>query len=725
MQRTLITVLAVIAGLSAGCSDQPWNNPYPEAEAKANVLYTSFSERPKHLDPVRSYSSNEYAIIANIYEPPLQYHYLKRPYQLTTLTAIDVPQPRFYSKDGILLPSGSAETLIDRSVFEIKIKPGIYYQPHPALARDEQGRLNYHALDENMLEDIYALSDFKKTGTRELTADDYVYQIKRMAHPALHSPIFGVMREYIVGLDEYAKVLKNAWLSEKKAHPDAPWLDLRSYALAGVQATDRYTYTITVKGKYPQLLYWLAMPFFAPMPWEAEAFHAQPGMKDKNLTLDWYPIGTGPFMLTVNNPNRQMVMARNPNFHGEVYPEVGEPEDRITGLLKDAGQPLPFIDKLVMSLEKESIPYWNKFLQGYYDASGVSSDVFDQAINVSAQGEVGLTDAMRAKGIDLKTAVSASTYYFGFNMFDPVVGAPAGESGKKLRHAISIAVDYEEYISIFLNGRGIAAQSPLPPGIFGYQDGKAGINSVVYEWRNDRPYRRPIEQAQTLLAEAGYPDGRDVKTGEPLTLYYDTVASGPDDKARLSWFRKQFAKLSIQLVVRSTDYNRFQEKMLKGNAQMFSWGWNADYPDPENFLFLLYGPNGKVNYQGENAANYTNPEFDALFSQMKNMDNSPVRAELVDRMIAILREDAPWLWGFHQKSFSLHHAWYYNSKPHLMANNTLKYKRIDPELRQQMRVLWNQPVWWPVVLVFVLLVISAIPAIRSYRHALYSRGVSE
>ena len=52
--------------------------------------------------------------------------------------------------------------------------------------------------------------------------------------------------------------------------------------------------------------------------------------------------------------------------------------------------------------------------------------------------------------------------------------------------------------------------------------------------------------------------------------------------------------------------------MKNGKAQIFGWGWNADYPDPENFLFLLHGPQGKTKHQGENASNYANPEFDRL-----------------------------------------------------------------------------------------------------------------
>ena len=80
MQSIFPRAILIAAALVAGCSGAPWNNPYPAAEDGANTLYTSFSERPKHLDPVQSYSENEYVLIANIYQPPLQYHYFKRPY---------------------------------------------------------------------------------------------------------------------------------------------------------------------------------------------------------------------------------------------------------------------------------------------------------------------------------------------------------------------------------------------------------------------------------------------------------------------------------------------------------------------------------------------------------------------------------------------------------------------------------------------------------------------
>jgi ABC-type transport system substrate-binding protein len=702
----------------SGCGAPPWNNPYPRDEVGRPVFFSSFSERPKFLDPARSYSSNEWAFISQIYEPPLQYHFLKRPYQLVPLTATAMPEVIHYGADGRPLPADADPGRIASSEYRIHIRKGIRYQPHPAFARTGEGGYRYWPLSAGDMDGRYSLDDFPERGTRELTAEDYVYQIKRLAVPANHSPIAGLMAEHIEGFADFAKAARARQAQDRAA--GRLWTDLRPLRMRGVRVLDRYTYSIRLKGVYPQFIYWLAMNFFAPMPWEAERFYAQPGMRERNITLNWYPVGTGPFMLTENNPNLRMVLSRNPNFHGEAYPSEGSEAQRKAGLLDDAGKPMPFIEKAVYSLEKEAIPRWNKFLQGYYDNSGIASDSFDQAIQIGANGEASLTPEMRDKGILLDTAVETSIFYLGFNMRDPVVGGRPGDAAdqaraRKLRQAISIAVDWEEFISIFNNGRGAPAQGPLPPGIFGHRSGREGINPVVYRWQDGRPRRRSIAEAKALLAEAGYPDGVDPKTGKALILYYDTALSGPGSKSLLQWYVNQFKKLGIQLVVRTTDYNRFQEKMLKGAEQIFSWGWNADYPDPENFLFLLYGPNGKVEHHGENAANYHNPEFDRLFDRMKNLPNGPERQALIDRMLEILRQDAPWLFGYFPKGFSLHHAWYHNALPHLMANNTLKYKRIDGGLRARKQEAWNQPVLWPVWVLLGLLALSAIPAIRDYR----------
>ncbi len=357
-----LLVLGVI--LVAACG-RVWNDPYPASERGKNILYSAFTDRPKHLDPAQAYTSDEYDFIEQIYEPPLQYHYLKRPYELIPETATEVPKPRFFDAQDRVLPADAPAARVAYSEYDIHIKPGIKYQPHPAFATDANGKPLYLSLGEKDIASKYRLADFPKTGTRELTAEDYVYQIKRLAHPRLVSPIYGHMSDYIVGLKELGERLKHdndALVAEHEQRfgaedPWLPWLDLRPYPLSGAKVVDRYTYSVRVKGKYPQFVYWLAMPFFSPMPWEADAFYSQRGMNEgRNLTLDWYPVGTGPYMLAENDPNSRMVMQENPNFCGEPYPSEGGPGDAEAGLLADAGKRAPFVDRIVFSREKESIP---------------------------------------------------------------------------------------------------------------------------------------------------------------------------------------------------------------------------------------------------------------------------------------------------------------------------------------------------------------------------------
>ena len=705
-------IIAIVCCLS-GCEFTAINSPYTVDETDQRILYSSFTLRPKHLDPARSYSSNEASFTGQIYEPPLQYHYLKRPYELEPLTATQLPTVDYFDTEGVRLDDTAETEKVAYSVYTLSIKENILFQPHPAFVKDKQGEFLYHELNSQQLESISTLADFKQVASRELTAKDYVYQIKRLAHPKLHSPILGLMSEYIVGLADYAKDLR-------QHAEDGDRINLRDKELEGVTVLDRYRYQIKVIGKYPQLRYWLAMPFFSAVPWEADDFYSQKALIEKNITLDWFPVGTGPYQLTENDPNSRMVLEKNPNYRAAYYPTEGEPSDVEDGLLDDADQLIPFVDKAVFLLEKESTSYWNKFLQGYYDASGISSDSFEQAIQVASSGEFGLSDDMKEKGIALRTAVGTSTYYIGFNMQDPLVGGMT-EKAKKLRQAISIAIDREEYISIFLNGRGIVAQGPIPPGVFGYESGEEGINQYVYQWDGKQPQRKPIEDAKQLLLEAGYPNGRDAQTGEPLTLNFDVPASGPGARAEFDWLRKQFQKIDVQLVIRSTDYNRFQDKMRNGQAQLFQWGWNADYPDPENFLFLLYGPNSKIDTGGENAANYKNVEFDRLFEKMKVMPNTERRKKLIEKMLVILTEDAPWIWGFHPKQFSLYHEWNKNIKPNLMANNTMKYKRIDAKQRTELQEKWNRPILWPIAIVFLVLSLLLLPAWLQYRYRKHSK----
>lgn len=687
-QQRIVVAAVILYGLMIS-NAAAWilNNPYPANESLQTIYYSSFNEQPKTLDPAKSYSANESQLTMQICEPPLQYNYLKRPYQLEPLTAASMPKVRYLDKQN--QPLADLQNGIFLSVYTITIKPGILFQPHPAFAKDAKGNYRYLALGANYLADhhINELADFPYTGSRELTADDYIYAIKRLADPAVSSPIYGLMSEYIVGFREFAQSLP-------ASSPN--FVDLRNYPLSGVRKLNEFSFEITIQGDYQQFLFWLAMPFFSPIPWEADCFYAQPQMARKNLSFAWYPIGTGAFMLSKNNPNRQIILIKNPNFREDYFPGSDDEEDFKAQYLLHQGERLPLIHQATYTLEKENIPRWHKFLQGYYDTSGISSDSFDQAIAFNEKGEPQLSKALEAKRMHLSQSTDTTIQYLGFNMLDPVVGG-SSERARKLRLAISIAVNFEEYIAIFLNGRGRAAQGPIPPGIFGYKTGEFGINPYLYQWDGERAQRRGIAEAQALLREAGYPEGRDPQSGDPLILHYDVaISNGPDSKAALDWMHKQFAQLGIDLNIRATQYNRFQEKMRNGNAQIFSWAWGADYPDPENFLFMFYSTNAKVAYGGENVANYNNPEFDRLFNMMKNHRNDAERRQLIDKMVSLLRFDAPWAWGINTQTLLLRQQWLSSSKPSTLSLNSLKYLAVNKDLRKEMRERWNRPILWPI-----------------------------
>ncbi len=715
MNRLLVKILLLLC-LTISSYASVWNNPHESKKIKTDTLFSSFSIPLKRLDPVQSYNTVEWAVIGQIYEPPLQYNYLKRPYELEPLTLRQMPTIRYLDKDDREVDEDSRYLVY--SEYRLDLREDIQYQNHPAFVKNTDGTLMYGGLTDDVLEKIDSLNDFKKTATRRLLASDYAYAIKRMAVRQNHSPILDTMQEYIVGLKMFSQKMTQIVKEKKESHQ---WTDLRQYSVEGVKVIDDFVLTIRIKGKYPQFNYWLSMNFFAPIPWEAELFYQQKALITKNITLNWFPVGTGAYYLAENNPNKQMRLLVNPNYHHEIYPSLS-PEEREASnvpkeLLEDSGKKLPFIKEVIYSLEKESIPLWNKFLQGYYDASGISSEAFDQAVNISSAGTMGLSPEMREKGIALRGSVDPSVYYLAFNMTDPIVGGYT-DSAKKLRQAISIAQNQEEYISIFINERGIPAQGPIPPGIFGYEEGEIGTDKVVYDWVNGKRVRKSMEVAKRLLAEAGYPGGISEKTGKVLKLHYDATATGPDDRALMDWQRKQFSKLGIQLVIRSTDYNRFQEKVRKGKVQIFSWGWNADYPDPENFLFLLYGGNAVVNTNGAgiNSSNYQNPKFDRLFDEIKTMKNTPERKKKIEKMLEIVREDVPWVWGVHPKSLALFHQWYKNVFPHAMANNTLKYKRVDAPLRAAKQKEWNQPEILPLIVFVLLMVMMGFVLHRVYQN---------
>jgi oligopeptide transport system substrate-binding protein len=663
-----LTLMAGIAGGLglAGCS----NDPYPASDRDLKILYSSFSEAPKTLDPAVAYTTASHIITGNVYDTLLEYHFLKRPYELIPALAEHVPQalPR---------PDGGVSYLF-------KIRDGIAFHSDPCFALS-QGEAR----------------------SRKVTAADFAFQLARLADPTVNSPLAGSFAQ-VVGFSQFAQRLA----ALRQADPAFSALPVneqyrRAGAIAGVIARSDLELEIVLTAAKPQILYFFAMPFTTPVPWEAVAYYN--GQQGREHFAD-HPVGTGPYRLAIYEKQYRMVLQRNADWYGSrvalpgapgaVFPHEIDQQD-IQGKQIDgdyAGRRLPFLERINFVREREDIPRFNKFLQGYYDEGHIIKESFDAVVQNDA-----LSPQMLARGMRLDKTVEPSIYYIGFNMDDPVVGTSAGERGRKLRQAMSLVIDSKAYLDLFLNARGVLAQTPLPPGIFGY----------------DRDYRNRFRQpdlaaAQKLLAEAGYRHGVDARTGTALKLSFDTPNTTAQALLQYQFYASAWRQLGLDVEINATTYNQFQAKVRRGAYQLFTWGWIADFPDPENFFFLLECGNAQSKSGGPNTANFCHPDFDRLYHEMKSLPNDQRRAGLIKRMLTLTEQERPWIELFHNEEYALSHAWVINSKPMGLSYPTYKYMDVAPPLRARLQADWNVPLRWPLYVALLLIVAVTLPAVRTF-----------
>lgn len=633
-----------------GCN----NNPYPAGETVQSVIYGAIADDPKTLDPSIGYDVASGSIIDNIYPSYMQYNYLKRDPFVVELS-LGAEEPKRERVEVSLTKDGQTTTAQGER-WTFRIKKGLRFQDDPCFP-DGKGR--------------------------EILASDFLYTFRRLADPAVPCPIVQYFDDKILGMAAYKA--HNAERLKQQQPSDY------AFPIRGLEADpDPYTFHITLSQPYPQLRYLMAMHFTTPLAREAVERYG----KD----LARHPVGSGPFVLAEYTPKGRIVLVRNPNFRADFYPSEGAPGDREAGLLKAAGQRLPLADKIQFNIVREHITNWNLFVQGYQDFAGVSQENFQQVMSRAGQ----LSPAMAQRGIRLHREVGLDISYFAFNMDDPTFGG-LSEPNRKLRQAISLAIDSRALIDLLQQGLGQPAESLLPPGLFGYDP----------LFRNPyRQYDPSLTRAQQLLAEAGYPQGLDPNTGQRLTLFWDNALTTPAGRVYIGLMARQIAALGIHLESRAWRYPVFQDRVDTGQFQLMNYGWVADYPDPENFVFLLYGP-----YQrpAANASNYNNPAYNRLFEQMQAMDDGPERLALIGQMREIASADCPWIYLNHSESYGLTQPWLKYYKPHPIALDTMKYIGVDGAMRARLQQEWNRPHYWPLLGLLLLVGLGSLPAVRVVR----------
>lgn len=470
---------------------------------------------------------------------------------------------------------------------------------------------------------------------RELNAQDFVYSIKRLADPKLQSTGWWLLQDKIAGLDE--------WRNKYSGKPEVDY----SEVVEGVKALDSHTLQFKLKKSFPQFLYALAMPFTFVVPEEA--------VKKYGKEFINHPVGTGPFILPVFTQSNKITYSKNPTFRTKLYPSEASEEFATPEFLTDAGKQLPLVDKIEVNIIKESQPKWLNFQKGKIDYISIPKDNFNQVINSNN----GLNEEMAKKGIVLKVNTALDIAYISFNHDNPIF------KNLDLRRAMSLATNPDESNRIFYNNTATVAQSIVPPGIAGY----------LKDFRN--PYKgQNIEEAKKLLAKAGFPGGK----GLP-EMTYDITAS-TDARQGGEFFQREMAKIGIKIAVVPNPWPQLQEKINKRKVMLYGLAWSADYPDAENFLQLLYGPNKSP---GANGSGFDDPEFNALYKEASLMQDGPVRTALYEKLNRMAALSVPVIYGVHRQNYILKHGYLKNYMPSDFDHGNAQYLNID--LKEKIKTL--------------------------------------
>ena len=546
------------------------------------VLNIAQNSGVKGMDPMNLNDLYSGTVIAQIFEPLFQYHYLKRPFELEPCMAEKLPE---ISKD--------------RLTYRVRIKKGIRFHDDPA---------------------------FPGGKGREVTAQDFVYSIKRLADPRSQSEAYFSIENRLKGLTEWG-----AGLASGKTNYDTE--------VEGLRAIDSHTIEFKLMKVYPQLTQVLAIPSMAAVAREV--------VEKYGADIASHPIGTGPFRLDPDNGwvrGSRIRLKKNPNYRTTTYPKSGDPGDAARGLLADAGKNLPMVDEVVIHEMPEDQPRWLNGLSGKLQYFDVPSDSMGAAVDEKGS----LLPELASKGLKLTVVDDLGLTYVAFNLKDPVLG-----QNKRLRQAMSLAFDSKTFIDMFHPRRAKPAQGPVPPGI------------DTYDPKFKNPWRvYNVDHAKKLLAEAGFPEGK----GLP-EFTYEAMA---DSKSRqmAEFFQRSMAAIGIKIKYNPNTWPELLKKIKESRAQMVSLGWGGVYPDPQAFFMALSTENLPP---GPNVSNFSNKKYDELYEVATRLEPGAKRTKIYHQMRDLLVDETPWIFNAHRQRYLLSQPNLRNFKPLEVGLNTMKY----------------------------------------------------
>jgi oligopeptide transport system substrate-binding protein len=454
---------------------------------------------------------------------------------------------------------------------------------------------------------IYFIDDpVFKGKKRELTAADYAYSLKRLIDPKIRSPWAWLVEGKIAGLDELAAAAKKSGTFDYDAN------------VAGLETPDRYTLRIRLNNTDYNLSYILAHePTSAVAREVIEAYADSAGRAMAN------PVGTGAYRLKQWVRSSKIILDANPGYRGFTWNFTSsDPADQKL-IAEMKGKKMPQVGRVEVSIIEEDQARLLAFQSGELDLMDLGGPLAPNVLDGDK-----LKPEFAKKGIKLSRIIDPAIIYHYWNMQDPIVGGMTKEK-IALRRAMALAYNVDEEVKIVRNSQAIEAEYPIPPGVVGY----------------DAAYRSPVKHdvvtANKLLDTFGYKKGadgwRNLPDGKPFTIRY---ASRPDSLGRQQdeLWKKALTSIGVRMEVQKDKFPELLKLERQCKLMMRTASWIADWPDAENFMQLLYGPNTGQN----NNACAKFPEYDRLYEQSIRMPPSPARDKLYHEMTKIIEAYAPW-----------------------------------------------------------------------------------
>ncbi len=549
------------------------------------VLRIAYRVAETSFDPAAISDLYSRTVTPHIFEGLYAYDHLARPAKIKPLLAAAMP-----------------EVSSDFRVWTIKVKPGIYFQ------RDEAF----------------------KGQRREVTAQDFVYAVQRIADPATKSPLWTWVETWgVVGLAE----ARLASIEGKTAFD-------YNKTIEGVRALDRYTLQYTLKQPRPRFIESIASSDLLG----AQAREVVEYYGDK---IGAHPVGTGPFRLKQWRRSSLIVLERNPDYREVLYdaePAADDAEGQAL-LARFKGRRLPMVDEVHISIIEEAQPFWLSFQNAQIDiVGGQTGSVPGEYVNQAAPGGV-LAPNLAKRGIRMGRQVNAATSMLYFNMEDPVVGGTTPDK-VALRRAISLGTNIDRLIRMGFRGQAIPAQSPISPHTTGYD---AQFKSEMSDYDPAR--------AKALLDLFGYTDKngdgwRDRPDGQPLVLERGFQPDQISREFETLW-KKDMDALGLRTTSQIAKWPEQLKSARAGKLQIWALSSAAAAPDGQGALQRLDGRQSG----SQNLARFKHARMDAIYDELSRLPDGPERLALFDEAKRIAAAYMPYRNLVHGISTDMWHPW--------------------------------------------------------------------